>query len=313
MSNTTIKFTYTVPIQEQREERREDALPRKDALLHPDTMYLSVLTSLDELVGMTKVKESLTEMAHYSAIQQLRKKYGLPVPNMAYHMALLGNPGTGKTTVARVIAKLFHALGVTKRDSVTEVSRVDLVGSFVGHTAKDTTAILKQALGGVLFIDEAYSLAKADPRDFGNEAVETILKFMEDHRNEIVVLFAGYPVQMEYFLLSNPGLSSRVPHQLSFDDFTVDELIAIADVMTERVGYRISDDARRELFNLFLMERDNPLFANARFVRNVVEKMMMRQSARLARKHMGFTREELNWLTRYDIPADRNGAITRDG
>jgi stage V sporulation protein K len=265
----------------------------------PERSYEGVLREIEALIGLEPVKDAIRELAHYTAVQQYRRKAGWKTPSMSLHMAFLGNPGTGKTTIARLLAKLFHRLGVIKEEKFREVSRVNLVGNYVGHTAKDTYAVLEEAKGGVLFIDEAYALVKENPNDFGIEAVETILKYMEDHRNEIIIIFAGYQDQMKKFLKSNPGLASRIPYQLLFPDYETNELIRIARQMAQEYDYRLHELYEKELERICFRERQKENFSNARFVRNKLEASIRKQNARITRQ--GFTEAELNLLLREDL------------
>jgi stage V sporulation protein K len=265
----------------------------------PERNYEGVLREIDALIGLEPVKAAIRELAHYTAVQRYRRKAGLRTPSMSLHMAFLGNPGTGKTTIARLLAKLFHRLGVIKEDKFREVCRVNLVGNYVGHTAKDTYAVLEEAKGGVLFIDEAYALVKENPNDFGMEAIETILKYMEDHRNEIIIIFAGYQEEMKKFLKSNPGLASRIPYQLQFPDYEISELIEIARQMAKEYDYRLHELYEKELEKLCFRERQKQNFSNARFVRNKLEASIRKQNARISRE--GFTDDELNLLLKEDL------------
>ncbi|WP_018132847.1 AAA family ATPase [Effusibacillus pohliae] len=266
----------------------------------PDRQYEDALRELDQLIGLEPIKSTIHELAHYTAVQQFRKKQGYKTPSMSMHMAFLGNPGTGKTTVARLLAKLFHRIGILKEEKFREVSRVNLVGNYVGHTAKDTMAVLQEARGGILFIDEAYSLVRDNPNDFGMEAVETLLKYMEDHRNEIIVIFAGYREPMLKFLSSNPGLASRIPYQLHFPDYSLDELLSIATYIAKEYDYKVSSAYQKALMSLCFREKQKYNFSNARFVRNCIEKSIRKQNARLAKAAV-FQLEELNLLRKEDL------------
>lgn len=265
----------------------------------PDHAYLDVLQELDRLIGLHPVKRAIRELAHYTAVQRYRRKIGWKTPTMSFHMAFLGNPGTGKTTMARLLAKLFFRLGVIREEKFREVSRVHLVGNYVGHTAKDTLAVLEEAKGGVLFIDEAYALVKENPNDFGLEAVETILKYMEDHREEIIIIFAGYEEPMKKFLKSNPGLESRIPYQMYFPDYDEEELLAIARKIAQDYDYQLHESYERELLKQCFRERQQPCFSNARFVRNKLEASIRKQNVRISQQ--GFTEAELNLLLKEDL------------
>lgn len=266
----------------------------------PNRHYEEALQELDKMIGLGTIKSSIHELAHYTAVQQFRRKQGYKTPSMSMHMAFLGNPGTGKTTVARLLARLYHRIGILKDEKFHEVSRVDLVGNYVGHTAKDTLAVLEQAKGGILFIDEAYALVRENPNDFGMEAVETLLKYMEDHRDEIIVIFAGYREPMLNFLGSNPGLASRIPYQLHFPDYTTEELLSIARFIAAEYDYELSTGYQKELQHRFFREKQKLNFSNGRYVRNFIENSIRKQNSRLARTR-GFRSEDLNLLREEDL------------
>ncbi|MDB5085500.1 MAG: Stage sporulation protein [Bacilli bacterium] len=294
MTQHTFTFKYQKPL--------GTALPEPSVVFRAkpeENVYLSVLNEFDQFIGLDVVKEYVKELAHYTAMQRLRKKMGLKTPQMSYHMAFLGNPGTGKTSVARLLAKLFYSLGVLREDKFREVSRVQLVGNYVGHTAKDTLGVLDEAKGGVLFIDEAYALVRDNPNDFGMEAVETLLKYMEDHRDELIVVFAGYVEPMRKFLMSNPGLLSRIPNQVFFPDYTQMELITIAHQMAADFDYQLDADYEMELAKHCFREKQMTTFSNARFIRNRLERSIRKQNVRLAEE--GFREAELNLLTKRDL------------
>ncbi|MFC4769183.1 AAA family ATPase [Effusibacillus consociatus] len=310
MSQNTLTFTYSkntgkktlldpppfrhpvIPKASDSEEAERMTLPSMD--------YEEALQELDKLIGLGPIKSTIHELAHYTAVQQFRKKQGFKTPSMSMHMAFLGNPGTGKTTVARLLAKLFHRIGILKEEKFREVSRVNLVGNYVGHTAKDTMSVLQEAKGGILFIDEAYALVRDNPNDFGMEAVETLLKYMEDHRDEIIVIFAGYREPMLKFLGSNPGLGSRIPYQLHFPDYTAEELLLISKHIAKEYDYEVTLSYQKALMNLCFREKQKYNFSNARFIRNCIEKSIRKQNARLA-KQTGFHLEELNILQEEDL------------
>ncbi|GAX91931.1 AAA family ATPase [Effusibacillus lacus] len=303
MSQNTLTFTYKPSAQPgiaMRVTGQSAAAPQQELTVLPEQNYEQALKELDKLIGLEPIKSTIHELAHYTAVQQYRKKQGYKTPSMSMHMAFLGNPGTGKTTVARLLAKLFHRIGILKEEKFREVSRVNLVGNYVGHTAKDTMSVLQEAKGGVLFIDEAYSLIRDNPNDFGMEAVETLLKYMEDHRNDIIVIFAGYREPMIKFLASNPGLVSRIPYQLHFPDYTVEELLLIAGHIAREYDYHVSSGYQKALVNLCFREKQKANFSNARFVRNCIEKSIRKQNVRLAKTTV-FRAEELNLLQAEDL------------
>ncbi|MEE6140256.1 CbbX protein [Mycobacterium sp. 050128] len=242
-----------------------------------------VLAKLDtELVGLTPVKTRIAEIAALLLVDQTRARYGLTAPQPTLHMCFTGNPGTGKTTVALRMADLLHRLGYLRRGHLVSVTRDDLVGEYIGHTAPKTKEVIKRAMGGVLFIDEAYYLFKAEnERDYGAEAIEILLQVMENNRDDLVVILAGYADKMDQFFSANPGMQSRVAHHITFPDYTVDELAQIATLMTEQLDYTFSDDGRTAL-NQYLERRiGQPWFANARSVRNAIERARLRHARRL--------------------------------
>ena len=231
---------------------------------------------LDSLIGLYAVKEKLREICAYASISQKRKQLGLKSEDLTLNMVFVGNPGTGKTTVARIVSKILQRSGVLERGHLVEVERADLVGEYVGHTARRTREAISKALGGVLFIDEAYSLARGGEKDFGREALDTLVKAMEDHRQDLVVIAAGYPDEMEMFIRLNPGLVSRMPISIHFPDYSAEELMQIALLILAKSDYRLSPKAVEKL-----REKLQGLKGNGRDVRNILEQAMRRQAVRL--------------------------------
>ncbi len=263
-----------------------------------------IQADLDRLVGLDSVKEQVTTLVALLSVQRERREHGLSDLPTSHHLVFTGNPGTGKTTVARLIAEMYGALGLLERGHLIEVDRARLVGQYVGHTAFKTNRAIRRALDGVLFIDEAYALTPPGPRslDFGAEAVETLIKRMEDHRDRLVVIVAGYPELMEEFLDSNPGLRSRFSREIDFDDYTDAELVAIIRSLAEEAEYAIAPDADVALAEIFAVARDDPGFGNARFARTLFEQAVNRQALRLQRAGVrGIGRDELTTLTTDDI------------
>lgn len=258
-----------------------------------------VLRELDSLVGLRPVKELVRELRAYVEIQQRRQALGLWNAPMALHMVFVGHPGTGKTTVARLISRLFYELGVLQKGHLIEAERADLVGEYIGHTAQRTREVIQRALGGVLFIDEAYSLARGGEKDFGKEAIDHLVKGMEDHRNQLLVILAGYPSEMEFFLDCNPGLRSRFPLKVEFPDYTASELMEIADRLCREREYVLSESARRRL-RVMLASRGDRLPGNGRDIRNLVERAIRRQAVRLASR-VDLDRQALMELTAEDL------------
>ena len=288
------------------EARREG--DRRDGERQGDSLE-QVMAELHRLVGLQPVKQALEEVRAYVEVQKRRQTHGLACEPMVLHMVFKGNPGTGKTTVARLVGRMFKHLGVLSRGHTVEVERADLVGEYVGHTAQRTREQIRRAMGGVLFVDEAYSLARGGEKDFGREAIDTLVKAMEDHRHELVCIMAGYRDEMEFFLRMNPGLRSRVPFIVDFPDYTAAELLEIADHMLQARDYRLSPEARERLLAILWHHRLVELehFGNARLLRNLLEAATRRQAVRLQRMPHA-TREELMLLREQDIPLTLEGA-----
>ena len=264
-----------------------------------------VLAEIDaDLVGLANVKKRIAEIAALLMVDRARTQFGLSASRPTLHMSFTGGPGTGKTTVALRMAQILHALGYLAKPTVHLVGRDDLVGQFIGHTAPKTKQAIARAAGGVLFIDEAYNLYRAEnERDYGQEAIEILLAEMESERSSMAVIFAGYADRMEVFFSANPGLSSRVAHHIAFDDYTVTELAQIADRMLAKDEY-VFDPAARTAFTEYLEVRVNqPRFANARSVRNALERARLRHANRLVGLGRPVSLAELRTLTEADIRA----------
>ena len=264
-----------------------------------------VLAQLDDdLVALEPVKTRIREIAALLVIDRLRREQGLACTRPSLHMSFTGNPGTGKTTVALRMAEILHRLGYIEKPKVVSVTRDDLVGQYVGHTAPKTREVLKRARGGVLFIDEAYYLYRPEnERDYGQEAIEILLQVMEAERDAIVVVLAGYRDRMETFFASNPGMGSRVAHHIHFPDFDVGELIAIGDLMLDQQGYELTPDAR-EAFGAYVERRvRRPRFAHGRSIRNAIERARMRQASRLYDRREALERRDLVTIEAADILA----------
>ncbi|CAM3865533.1 AAA family ATPase [Cohnella lubricantis] len=245
--------------------------------------WLEWQRELDRMVGLDSVKELVYEIYALLQIAQMRGEAGLHSEAHVYHMIFKGNPGTGKTTVARLLAKLFQDMGLLSKGHLVEVERADLVGEYIGHTAQKTRDLVKKALGGVLFIDEAYSLARGGEKDFGKEAIDTLVKAMEDYKNQFVLILAGYTMEIDFFLLQNPGLPSRFPIQMEFPDYSLDQLVQIAEGMARERDYAFLPQSLLKLRHLIVQEKtESPFhFSNARFVRNVLERAIRNQAVRL--------------------------------
>jgi probable Rubsico expression protein CbbX len=266
-----------------------------------------ILDQLDrELVGLVPVKSRIREIAALLLIDQARRQLGLSTEAPSLHMSFTGNPGTGKTTVARRMAGILHRLGYIRRDHVVSVTRDDLVGQYIGHTAPKTKEALKKAMGGVLFIDEAYYLYRPEnERDYGQEAIEILLQVMEDHRADLVVILAGYKDRLETFFSSNPGMGSRIAHHVDFPDFRSEELLNIADTMVSGLHYRLSDGARQAMQEYIDLRMDQPRFANARSIRNALDRARLRQANRLFAQGGVLNADMLQTIEEADIRASR--------
>jgi probable Rubsico expression protein CbbX len=242
-----------------------------------------VLDALDaELVGLAPVKDRIRETAALLLVDRARRRMGLAHETPTLHMSFTGNPGTGKTTVALKMAGLLHRLGYVRKGHLVSVTRDDLVGQYIGHTAPKTREVLKKAMGGVLFIDEAYYLYRPDnERDYGQEAIEILLQVMENNRDDLVVILAGYAERMERFFQSNPGFRSRIAHHVEFPDYSDDELEEIARTMLGDQGYLLSPEAEETLRRYIALRRGQPHFANARSIRNALDRARLRQANRL--------------------------------
>ena len=267
-----------------------------------------VLDQLDrELIGLTPVKTRIREIAALLLVDQARQQLELASTAPSLHMSFTGNPGTGKTTVAQRMSQILHRLGYLRKGHVVTATRDDLVGQYVGHTAPKTKEMLKRAQGGVLFIDEAYYLYKPDnERDYGAEAIEILLQEMENRRTEVVVIFAGYKDRMDSFYSSNPGLSSRVAHHLDFPDYSNADLMAIAGLLLNAQQYRFSAEAEQAFAEYIMLRRQLPFFANARSIRNAIDRARLRQANRLfARMAEALTKDDLITIEAPDIRASR--------
>ncbi|MBM7563381.1 AAA family ATPase [Paenibacillus sacheonensis] len=275
--------------------------------LTPGDPFHDIQRDLDPMVGLENVKQLVYEIFALLQISRMRSDAGLSGGSHVYHMIFTGNPGTGKTTIARIVAKLFQKMGVLTKGHMIEVERADLVGEYIGHTAQKTRDLVRKALGGVLFVDEAYSLARGGEKDFGKEAIDTLVKAMEDYRNQFVLILAGYPLEIEHFLMTNPGLPSRFPIQIEFPDYSVDQLIQIAELMAKERDYTLMPQSIFKLRQHLMQEKTMSMFAfsNARYVRNIIEKAFRHQAVRLMSQYpagspgkqelMSVRPEDLKW------------------
>ena len=260
----------------------------------------------DELVGLKPVKQRIREIAALLLVDRVRSKFGLSSQAPTLHMSFTGNPGTGKTTVAMRMATILHRLGYVRRGHLVAVTRDDLVGQYIGHTAPKTKEVLKKAMGGVLFIDEAYYLYRQEnERDYGQESIEILLQAMENNRDDLVVILAGYAERMDRFFHSNPGFRSRVAHHIDFPDYDDADLMAIGEKMLSSLNYRLTAEAKRALAEYVALRRRQPLFANARSIRNALDRARLRQANRLLAGDRDLDLEKLTAIEAEDIRRSR--------
>ncbi|MGH3778161.1 MAG: CbbX protein [Pseudonocardiaceae bacterium] len=266
-----------------------------------------VFDSLDaDLVGLTPVKTRIREIAALLLVDRARGKFGLSTSTPNLHMSFTGSPGTGKTTVALRMADMLHRLGYLRRGHLVSVTRDDLVGQYVGHTAPKTKEVLKRAMGGVLFIDEAYYLYRSDnERDYGQESIEILLQVMENHREDLVVILAGYKDRMDSFFASNPGMSSRIAHHIDFPDYTLDELDDIGKLLVRAEGYVLTSEAKKTFREYLEHRKAQPRFANGRSVRNAIERARLRHASRMMATDQAVGKDELTTLTPEDFLGSR--------
>lgn len=267
-----------------------------------------IFRELDLMIGLECVKDIVFEVYALLQIGQYGAEAGLQQNSQVFHMVFKGNPGTGKTTVARIVARLFQEMGVLSKGHLIEVERADLVGEYIGHTALKTREMVKKALGGILFIDEAYSLARGGEKDFGKEAIDTLVKAMEDYKNQFVLILAGYHEEMEFFLQTNPGLPSRFPIHIDFPDYSVDQLMQIAELMVKERQYAFSQQTEMKLKQHLLQEKlkQMEIFSNARYVRNLLEKSIRHQAVRLLQQQLpNYSKQDLMTLRPEDMRFDK--------
>jgi len=283
-------------------------VPRTVGEVLAQSQVEAVMDELEhDLVGLAPVKQRIRDIAALLVIDKLRLNLGLAAQMPSLHMCFTGNPGTGKTTVALRMAEILHRLGYVRKGHLVAVTRDDLVGQYIGHTAPKTKEVLKKAMGGVLFIDEAYYLYRPEnERDYGQEAIEILLQVMENQRDDLVVILAGYKDRMDTFFKSNPGMSSRIAHHLDFPDYSGEELLQIADRMTAGMNYRFGPGTREAFAEYLELRLAQPNFANARSVRNALDRMRLRQASRLfAERDRALTEADLTTLAPEDILASR--------
>ena len=260
------------------------------------------MQQLDEMIGLETVKQQVKEFIAVTVLNKKREEKGLNTSSQTLHSLFLGNPGTGKTTVARIVGHVLYEKGVIAEDKLIETSRADLVAGYVGQTAEKTRKVLESALGGILFVDEAYTLASGGQNDFGKEAIDEILKFTEDHRSNIMIIFAGYTNDMEKFLETNPGLRSRIPNKFDFEDYTVDEMVQIGLFSLKKQQYHVNPSSYADLLkNNLSKDNDN---SNGRWVRNLNDKIIKKQAVRVALTD-SYSEEDLINITDADLDAVR--------
>ena len=298
------KKTNQPPISEKSEKpasQSQAAKPEEKEEIPPKEKIEDLLAELDSYVGMDAIKAEVRSLINMVQVYKLRREHDLPTTDMSLHMVFSGNPGTGKTTVARIMSRIYHSLDILSKGQLVEVDRSGLVAGYVGQTALKTQKVIEKAMGGVLFIDEAYALNGKGDNDFGQEAIDTLLKAMEDHRDDLVVIVAGYDGLMEKFIQSNPGLESRFNRYLHFDDYTLDEMLEIFKMQCRKSQYTLSPDAEQDVKDFIYDENaDGVTFGNARGVRNLFEQILTAQANRLA-KMESFTKDDLMTLTRDDV------------
>lgn len=306
------------------------SLPASATTEHPTSIDLQqilrdaevqpVIDQLDaELIGLAPVKARIREIAAFLVVSRARAAMGLEAATPSLHMCFSGNPGTGKTTVAMRMAEILHRLGYVRKGHVVSVTRDDLVGQYIGHTAPKTKEVLKKAMGGVLFIDEAYYLYRPEnERDYGQEAIEILLQVMENHRDDLVVILAGYKDRMDTFFQSNPGMSSRIAHHIDFPDYTELELTQIAGKMVGGMNYHLDTEAEKAMQEYIHLRRQQPHFANARSIRNALDRARLRQANRIFQQAMNgdatVTAQQLSVISADDLRASRvfTGGLAAD-
>ena len=288
---------------EKKEGQKIEQVEKNDSIVVNEPLQGDPYKELDELIGLDQVKEEVRSLANFVKVQKQREAKGLKTPKMSFHLVFTGSPGTGKTTVARIVARIYKDLGVLKKGHMVETDRSGLVANYVGQTATKTNAIVDSALNGVLFIDEAYALVPDNKNnDYGQEAISTLLKRMEDDRDKLVVIVAGYTKEMKRFIDSNPGLQSRFNRYIDFPDYTSGELCDIFNMYVKNNQYTLTSDAQRYLKTRFdsAVHHKDRNFGNARYARNVFEKSIQRQANRLS-KEKNPTAKQLSELTASDI------------
>lgn len=300
-SLTSKEVQFLQKLEREMPQNVKSGLENVNSNMKSKNSHIDIDEELNALVGLDSVKSEVNTFRNFIKIQNERKKKGLPIPPTSYHLVFSGNPGTGKTTLARIMAKILKELGILAKGHLVETSRSDLVAGYVGQTAIKTNKVIDEALDGVLFIDEAYTLAKGSENDFGQEAIDTLLKRMEDDRDRLVVIVAGYTNEIKTFIESNPGLSSRFNRYINFPDYSKAELVEIFKRLATKYHYTLSDQAEQTLSALLeeALSKESDHFGNGRYVRNLFEKVIERQANRLAKEDLNSV--NINELTSDDI------------
>ena len=282
-----------------------DAPAKKEEELPPPEKIEDLRAELDSYIGLAEIKREVNNLINMATVFQRRKENDLPNTDFSLHMVFTGNPGTGKTMIARLMARIYRSLGILSKGQLVEVDRSGLVAGYVGQTATKTSEVIGKAMGGVLFIDEASALISKTENDFGQEAIDTLLKAMEDHREDLVVIVAGYDGLMDQFVHSNPGLESRFNRYLHFDDYSTDEMLAILDLQLKKGQYCLTEQARKEVADYIAAANTSSIaFGNARGVRNIFERLLVAQANRLAQGG-DITKDDLMTITEADVAAAR--------
>ena len=301
------KKTNQPPISEKSEKpasQTQAAKPEEKEEIPPKEKIEDLLAELDSYVGMDAIKAEVRSLINMVQVYKLRREHDLPTTDMSLHMVFSGNPGTGKTTVARIMARIYHSLDILSKGQLVEVDRSGLVAGYVGQTALKTQKVIEKAMGGVLFIDEAYALNGKSENDFGQEAIDTILKAMEDHRDDLVVIVAGYTELMDRFIHSNPGLESRFNRFLEFEDYTTEQMVAIFKMQCKKGCYVLAQGTEELVRDFIAEESADDSFGNARGVRNLFEHILVAQNNRLA-KMENITRDDLMQILPDDVLSAR--------
>ena len=308
--NTSKPAEKPVPAQNRQPAKEKPAPQKSEAAENEEVLPVEDIddlrAELNELIGLDGVKKEVNNLINMVTVHKMRQQHGLKSVDRSLHMVFSGNPGTGKTTIARMMARIYRSLGVLSKGQLIEVDRSGLVAGYVGQTAGKTMKVIESALGGVLFIDEAYSLTSKSENDFGSEAIDTLLKAMEDNREDFVVIVAGYDGLMDTFIHSNPGLESRFNRYLHFDDYTVDEMLQILDLQLKKGQYVLDEAARAAVREYIEVSNTGSIsFGNARGVRNIFEKLLVEQANRIAAMEE-INKEDLLKITEADVLAARS-------